>query len=255
MDCLLIAGGIVLPDDPLYELAPDQPKTLIELGGKPMAQWVVDALTSAETVERIVVLGLSAEHGLDSPKIAGYVPDQGSLLANALAGVAWLRVHAAALPRHVLSCCADIPLITPTMVDTFVNQCTDPAIDIYYNVVSQAVMERRFPGSARSYVHFIEADVAGGDLHIFAPEVADTHYDLFAALVENRKSAMKQARKLGAGFFMKLAARRLSIAETERKVAEKLGLRARVMLSEHAELAMDVDKPHQLELCQRELGR
>ncbi len=255
MDCLLIAGGIVGPEDPLYELAPDQPKTLIEVGGKPMGQWVVDALTGAEAVERIVVLGLSAEHGLVSPKIVGHIPDQGALFLNALAGVEWLRAHHAALPRHVLSCCADIPLLTSAMVDELVARCPDPAIDVYYSAVPREAMERRFPSSARSFIHLADADVAGGDVHIISPQLADTHQELLTNMVQRRKSAVHLARKLGPAFLMKLAARRMSIAEAERKIAAKFNLQFRAVLTEHAEMAMDVDKPHQWELCDRELGR
>lgn len=255
MDCFLIAGGMVRVGHPLYELAPEQPKSLIDLAGRPMAQWVVDALTGAAQVERIVVLGLGPEDGLSSPKIAGYVPDQGSMLDNGLAGVTWLRQRRVESPRHVLVCCADIPLLTSAMVEAFVMQCADPTQDVYYSVVSRTVMEQRFPGSGRSYLHFLEGDIAGGDLHIIAPQVAETHADLLAALVHGRKSAFREVRRLGAGFFAKFAARRLSFAEGEQQIAKKWGLRVRIFLNEHAEVAMDVDKPHQLELCQRELEK
>jgi NDP-sugar pyrophosphorylase family protein len=44
MDAIVIAGGIPEPGDPLYEYTQGQPKALLDIAGKPMVQWVLDAL-------------------------------------------------------------------------------------------------------------------------------------------------------------------------------------------------------------------
>jgi CTP:molybdopterin cytidylyltransferase MocA len=281
-----VAGGVPQKGDPLYPYArpdvskPSLPKTLIDIGGKPMVQWVMDALTEAESIERIVIVGLDPPphqggqeggradaspsaasmikatmpdgYKVHSPKVVAQLPDQGSMLENAVAGGGQLLAHNPTA-RQIVFSNADIPTITGEMVDAFVAQCRDPEIDIYYSVVPRAVMDARFPRAGRSYVHFTESAVAGGDMGVINPHIFDEHRALFEDLTRSRKIALKQALRLGLGFFVKLYFKRLSIAEVERRVPQKLGLRVRVVRVAHAELGMDVDKPSQLEICRQRL--
>jgi hypothetical protein len=181
-----------------------------------------------------------------------HIPDQGALLENAVAGCHQLLAQNPTA-RQIVFSNADIPTITGEMVDAFVGQCSDPEVDIYYSVVPRTVMETRFPEAGRSYVHFTEGAFAGGDIGVVNPHIFDEHRALFEALVRSRKSALRQALRLGWGFFIKLALKRLSIADIEQRVPQKLGLHVRVVPTAHAELGMDVDKPTQLEICRQAL--
>ena len=87
MDAIVIAGGIPEPEEPLYEYTQGQPKALLDIAGKPMVQWVLDALGGAKTIDQIVLIGLSEEDGLESPKPITYVPNQGGMLQNVRAGI------------------------------------------------------------------------------------------------------------------------------------------------------------------------
>ena len=53
---------------------------------------------------------------------------------------------------------------------------------------------------------------------------------------------------------VKVVLGRLTIAEGEKVASRLLGCRARVIISPHADLGMDVDKPHQLEMARRLLA-
>ena len=81
-----------------------------------------------------------------------------------------------------------------------------------------------------------------------------TNHELWEDLIGSRKNALKQALRIGLGTLVKLLLRRLSLAEAEERVAKAMGLTGRAVLVRHAELAMDVDKPFQLEICRRELA-
>ena len=52
MDAVIIAGGIPQPQDPLYAYSKGDAKALIDIAGKPMVQWVLDALGEAKTIDR-----------------------------------------------------------------------------------------------------------------------------------------------------------------------------------------------------------
>ena len=61
MDAIITAGGIPKPEDPLYPFTQGISKALLEIAGKPMIQWVLDALNEAATIDNIVIVGLDAE--------------------------------------------------------------------------------------------------------------------------------------------------------------------------------------------------
>lgn len=52
MDAIVIAGGIPRPEDPLYAYSHGDSKALIDVAGKPMIQWVLDALGDAKKIGR-----------------------------------------------------------------------------------------------------------------------------------------------------------------------------------------------------------
>ncbi len=254
IDCIVLAGGVPQEEDLLYEYTQGQPKALLDVAGKPMVQWVLDALDAAPSVRSIIFVGLTDECGVASSKITRYVPDQGSMLKNILAGVEQI-LEGDPAAQQILISSSDIPLLTAEMVEAFLQQCADPRVDIYHSVVPREKMEQRFPGSRRSYVRFSEGEFAAGDIHVIAPRVAHAHQDLWDDLLNSRKNALKQAARLGPVFFAKLVAHRLSLAELERLALEKFGLNVRAMIVEYAEMGMDADKPFQLEICRRELAR
>lgn len=254
IDCIVLAGGVPQEEDLLYEYTQGRPKALIDVAGKPLVQWVLDALDAAPSVRNVVFVGLTQECGITSSKISHYVPDQGSMLKNILAGIDQIFEIDPAT-QQVLISSSDIPMLTGAMVETFLAQCADPAVDIYHSIVPREKMEQRFPGSRRSYVHFSDGDFAAGDIHVVAPRIAHAHEDLWNDLLNSRKNALKQAARLGPAFFAKLMARRLSLAELERLALQKLGLNVRAMVVDYAEMGMDADKPFQLEICRQELAR
>ena len=116
MNAIILAGGIPTSEDPLYFATNGQSKALIDIAGKPMAQWVVDALDGAKSVDRIIIVGLPAEVNLQSSKPIDYLPESEGMLDNLTAGVEHLQSIDPATQQVLLLSC-DIPTITPEMVD------------------------------------------------------------------------------------------------------------------------------------------
>ena len=63
----------------------------------------------------------------------------------------------------------------------------------------------------------------------------------------------RQARKIGMVTLLLLALRRLTLAQVEQRVSKAFGISGKAILVEHAELGMDVDTLHQLDICRREI--
>jgi NDP-sugar pyrophosphorylase family protein len=87
MDAIVTAGGIPQPNDPLYAFARGEAKALIDVAGKPMIQWVLDALSEAKLVDNVIIIGLTAKSGLSCSKPVTYISNQGRMLSNIVAGV------------------------------------------------------------------------------------------------------------------------------------------------------------------------
>jgi NDP-sugar pyrophosphorylase family protein len=87
MDAIVTAGGIPNPEDPLYSFLKGDAKALVDVAGKPMIQWVLDALGGAKRVNNVIVVGLSPKSGVTCKKPLYFVSNQGRMLANIVAGV------------------------------------------------------------------------------------------------------------------------------------------------------------------------
>jgi hypothetical protein len=116
-------------------------------------------------------------------------------------------------------------------------------------------MEARFPGSNRSYVRLKDVEVCGGDLNVARTSMVNENNELWDRIIASRKNAFKQAALLGYDTLLLLLLRAISLEGAVKKVTRRLKLSGRALVSPYAELAMDVDKPHQLELLRADLAK
>jgi GTP:adenosylcobinamide-phosphate guanylyltransferase len=253
MDAIVMAGGIPKPEDPLYEFTQGEPKAVLDVAGKPMVQWVLDAISGTESVERVVLISLPEEAGLTCSKPVTYLPDQGGLLENVRGGIE-KAVDINPEATHVLTVSSDIPIIKSEMIDWMVKENSGSDLELYYTVILREVMEKRFPESKRSYTLLKDAELCGGDLNMIRSSTVHANVDLWDQIVAARKSVFKQAALLGYGNLLLLLSRQLTLDGAVKRVTEKMNITGKAVISPYAELGMDVDKPHQLEIVRTELA-
>ena len=252
MDAIVTAGGIPAPEEPLYPFTQGKSKALLEIAGKPMIQWVLDALNEAETIDNIVIVGLDAESGVRSHKTLSFVPNQGSMLDNIRIGVKRVAEINPQI-KFVLVVSSDIPAITGEIVDWSVRRSLEGDDDICYSVITREVMETRYPGSNRSFIRLKGADVCGADMNMIRASVATGRDEIWTKLIAARKNAFKQAALIGYDTLFLLLLRRLSIEKLVAIVAERMDIKGRALISPYAEVGMDVDKPYQLDVLRADL--
>lgn len=249
MNVIVTAGGVTEPGQTLYEATRGGPKALIEIAGRPMVQWVLDALGQSPAVERVCLIGLPLEIQLTCAHPLLRLPDRGDMLANIIAAAQEIqRVDPSA--THAILASGDIPALRGEMIDWMMDQVAYLDKDIYYSAVKQSTMERQFPASRRTYLRLKDMEVCGGDLHCFRLRVAKDEDPLVKKLIAARKSPLHQAALIGFGTLINMLLRRLTLHEVETAVCQRLGLRGKVIISPYAELGMDVDKQFQLEIIQ-----
>ena len=255
MDAIVTAGGIPQPDDPLYAYSNGDSKALIDVAGKPMIQWVLDALGEAKQVNNVIVIGLSPKGGLTCKKPLYYLSNQGRMLANIVAGVNKSR-ELNPKTQYVLIVSSDIPALKGEMVDWLVNTCMETKDDLYYGVCSRDVMETRYPNSKRSYTKLEDMDICGADINLTHVSMTDAeHLNTWEQLIGNRKSSFKQAAVIGVGTLFKVATRSITLNDLVQNVSERIGIKGHAIIWPYAEACMDVDKPHQLEMMREDLAK
>jgi GTP:adenosylcobinamide-phosphate guanylyltransferase len=254
MDAIVTAGGIPQPEDPLYSFSNGDAKALIDIAGKPMVQWVLDALGAAKNVDNVIVIGLSSRSGVTCKKPLHFISNQGRMLANIVAGV-HKSLELNKKNKYVLVSSSDIPALKPEMVDWLVETCMQTKDDLYYGVCTREVMENRFPDSKRTYTKLKDIQLCGADIHVSHVRMATEHLDTWESLIGTRKSPLKQASIIGLDTFFQVATRSITLEDLVAKVSGRIGIQGRAILWPHAEPCMDVDKPYQLELLRADLER
>ena len=114
-------------------------------------------------------------------------------------------------------------------------------------------MEQRFPESGRTFVKLGQLNVAGGDLVVARPDLAESNSQILQLIASGRKHAWKLARIVGSTTLLKYLLHRLTVSDIEKEAMSVLGQPVKIIVSPNAEIAMDVDKPGHLALIQQYL--
>jgi len=256
---LVMAGA---PNDGPLKEASDAPyEALIDIGGRPMVEYVLDALRAAPSVGAIAVVGPAELRKAVRLGDALLLESAGSVLDNLERGVRALRE--AGCRGHLLVATSDIPLITVEALETFLALCRRrdaeapvdrDRFDAYYPMVSRENCDARFPGVQRTYVGLKDGQFTGGNVVLLDPAVVLDRRQLFEQVVALRKDPVGMARLLGFGFIVKFLLRRLTARDIENIVREKFGIVGAVIQVPHAEVGFDVDKPSDLAIARAALG-
>lgn len=254
MNAIITAGGIPKPKDLLFPFTNGLSKSMIDVAGKPMIQWVLDALCGSDKIKNIVIIGLDENEGLKSSKPTHYIPNQGPMLSNIVAGFnKVLQMDPGA--EYILIASSDIPDLKTNMVDWLIDQVELEPADIYYGIVQKQLMEKTYPDSRRTWTHLKDMEVCGADINVAHVRMATEHLDTWEKLIGQRKSPLRQAATIGFGTLFLMATRQITLTDLVKRVGRSIGINGKAIVWPWAEAGMDVDKPHQLEIIRKSLTR
>jgi len=244
---VVLAGYSTDNPDPLALAMGVERKSLIPVAGKPMVYWVVKALRDSPHVNQIYIVGITPEDDVDFGTEVIYIPNQNAHFDNVMIGIDTVHKQQPDA-EFLIMASGDIPTLKTSTVDWFVETCEGIDADVFYSVVEKSVMESAFPDSRRSYIPVVEGKLCGGDLFFVRIAAVHANEPLLRELLAKRKSPWKQARLLGFNIIIKFLFHRLSIKDAEALGQRLAQVEARVIISPYPDLAMDVDKPHQLDM-------
>lgn len=244
VDAVILAGGDGAVIDAAVHI-----KGLVPVAGKPMVEWVVDALRAADLVGSIAVVVPTAENlGAWVDKADKIVVSNGRFIDNCIAGIDSFRND-----RCVLVATGDLPALTAEAVDDFVRQSLERNADFSYPLVRKEDMLEQFPGSERTFVKIARGPVTGGNMMVISPKLVSDAREIGQRFFDTRKSPLKMARVVGVPFIFKMATGRLDPADVEAKLGGLLGGTCAAIYTSHASIGADVDKPIDLVVSERVL--
>jgi GTP:adenosylcobinamide-phosphate guanylyltransferase len=254
MDAVVTAGGIPRPDEPLYPYTQGKSKAMLDINGKPMVQWVLDALGGSRQIDNVVLIGLTEESGLTCSKPLSFIPNQLSMIENVITGITKvLEIHPSA--THVLLASSDIPAITSEMVDWEIETTVQRDVDLCYTLIKKEVMEARYPGSKRTFTRLKGMRVCSGDMNVLHTSVVSANPEVWEKLVAVRKNPIRQAAIIGFDVFILALLGMITVDQALEKAAKRLHMTGAAIMCPYAEVGMDVDKPVQLDLMRANLGK
>lgn len=254
MNAIVTAGGIPQPGDKLYAYSNGDSKALIDVAGKPMVQWILDALGEAKNIDQVIVIGLSQKSELTCKKPLHFVSNQGRMLSNIVTGVN-KSLELNPKGEYVMLVSSDIPALKGDMVDWLIKTTMETKDDLYYGVCPREVMETRFPTSNRTYTKLKDMEVCGSDINVIHVNQTTQHLDTWEKLIGHRKSPLRQAGVIGIDTLIQLAFKQFTLQALVERASQRIGIKGRVIIWDKAEPCMDVDKPHQLELMREEMEK
>jgi GTP:adenosylcobinamide-phosphate guanylyltransferase len=244
VDALVLAGGEGAIIDPTVHV-----KGLVPIAGRPMIQWVVEALRASETIGEIALVIPSAE-GLGSwaDDVDHVVLSDSNFIENAIAGCDVFMDKG-----YVLGATGDLPALTPEAIDDYVNRSLASGAEVTYPLVKAEDMEAQFPGSQRTYVKVAGGPVTGGNMMVMSPDIVRRNRQIVQRLFDTRKSPVAMARVIGIPFIFKYITGRLRVDDVERKMEQLLGAKCAAVYTPFASIGADVDKPIDVVVAERVL--
>ena len=234
----VVLAGARPGSDPLAAAFGTDLKALVEVGGKPMARWPVEALLGCDRFSKILVLAQEPE------RIAEALPaDPRLVVERSLASIA------ATLERLCFDPAVDWPLIVTTadhvlldgaMIDEFCD--LSELADIAIGVVERDTLMARLPDSQRTWVRFRAGAYSGANLfRLSGPKVLPA-LELWRSVEQDRKKAWSLLWALGPVNFLGAALRLRTIHETLERIGERIGAKVEAVDLSDPLAAVDVDK-------------
>ena len=158
--------------------------------------------------------------------------------------------------RFALVVSGDIPAVTPEMVNwAAANARRFPDADLIYHVVRRESMEKRFPNANRTYLCLKDGEFCGADLNVVGTDMVHRDLGFFRRIIAARKHPLQQASMIGWKTLLMVALRRWTLQQAAQAISARAKVRGVAVVTPYAEMAMDADKPHQIEILRADLAR
>ncbi len=224
------------PDDPMAKAFGVAHKCTIPVAGKPMLQWVLDALRNGPFAKPFTIV-------IDQPSVLPPQQDievmgaQSSAPASAIAAINYLQHF------PILVTTGDHPLLTAEMVSHMLNAAEANGADVCVGLATADTINAAYPQTKRTYFNLGGTRVSGCNLFTISSARGLRIFERWQHLEQNRKKPWKLVAAFGLWPIVLFATGFLTPARAFGYMSKKLGITVRPIFLPFAEAAIDVDKP------------
>ncbi|MFP4497343.1 MAG: nucleotidyltransferase family protein [Vulcanimicrobiota bacterium] len=250
-DFVLLAGG--RPDEKLGKYSDGKTsKSFIDVAGRPMVAWEIDAIKQVDELERLVLVANPDEVTPEiKEKVDILAPAGNSIIDSLRSGVGSLENPT----ERILVLPADLPLITSESISVFLKDCINPPVDITFGYLSKEDSEAKYPDVNHTYVNIKEGKFCGAGLSLMRPQLVEACAELFNSFTRNRKNPIGLANTLGFKIIFKYVIGVLHLSDVEARILKLMGgCTGRGVRTRYPEVGFNVDAPNELEIARRILG-
>jgi molybdopterin-guanine dinucleotide biosynthesis protein A len=255
-------------------------KALLEVGGRPVIEYVIEALEAAALIDGIYIVGPVEELSFlrnRHPDIV-LIGQQDTLADNVLSSYEMICPEH---DRHILVTTSDIPFIRPSEIDAFIDSSGYNSYDIVLGIAGEAVLSRFFPSGDRPGIknnccYLRQGPVRLNNLFImrhppdaligYASTIYRVRYQkklrnflrlMTDVLIRNPgmlrlfwtlliMQATLQADRLALYGAARAMGSLLDIKDAENTASRAIGARFKTMMMDHGGAAMDIDNEESL---------
>ena len=229
-------------------------KALIPVAGQSMLGRVIAALDACERIGRIVIVAQAPELLLSgdtaqlmgNPKIRLAASTDG--IAASIATIAGQEIA----PWPVLVTTADHALLTPEMVEEFLDACDGDARDADLAIAfgERRIVEAGYPATRRTWLKFSDGYYSGANLFALRGVKVLPALKLWSGVEQERKKGLAVISQFGPWLLLRALTRTITFPQAFAQAGLRLGLAARPIVMSQAEAVIDVDKPADLVLAE-----
>lgn len=247
----LVLAGSRGEGDPLARARAVRHRALLEVAGQPMLLRVLHTLRASPRVGRLVV-SIDDPGAVETlPEVAAWLEAGDLLLHRSLSSPSRSVldvIDRVAPDEPLLVTTADHALLSGPILDAFLDAAQDSRADLVVGLVARSVLEARFPGAPRTYLHFRDDAYSGANLFVFRTPEARRAALFWRRAESLRKRPWRLVSVFGPVSLALFLLRRLDLDAALARASRAIGARVEAARLPFAEAAVDVDKPEDLAL-------
>lgn len=256
VNIVILAGG--LNRVPLFDGDVPSHKALLPFGGRPCIQYVLDALKPLPERGRVCLVGPEAElrRVVKEPDGYEYVPDGRTFGGSVFLGLEHFRDS-----KEILFITADLPLLTPSPIASFLDLCRRKKEDgrqLFFSAVDRSHFSGPFQNAPKRCSRFRDMTICHGNMALLHPGIFEGKGSISRERIDtiyrNRKKTLQTCWAFGwpfaLGYLLGGGMMRLFTLDQVLRFASnrfKVGL-IPVFLYD-PEIALDVDEPADYEFA------
>lgn len=237
---IVLAGGQASPE--IQQRFGVAHRALLRVEGVCLLDRVVRALRDSGAISAIVIVG-------NVPPVEGcqMLPDGGDFVENVLRPVEELPAE-----QFVLYATADVPFLSPQAVQDFIQRSRLSGAEMCYPIIPMERCRQEYPHLPRTALRLREGTFTGGNLLWIKAGTLRRQAELLRRAFSARKSVWAMASILGAPIIARVVLAKflspswLSIAHVRRRVEQLMQASAREIITDYAEIGVDIDKPEHI---------